>query len=161
MIEQGLTMIYTNTIIIPAGTPVAFAYKYGMDANALNGGPSDNEAGFGQNHFRVVRSTAMHPYPMPTDKFGTQYGEPFFNSGNPAGANLTIGTLSGGAVPITWLGRPGALLQASASISGPWQNIVATDGTNWISGYNNPTNGFVSQTNWPASGNTFFRLTKP
>ncbi|HWD91829.1 MAG TPA: hypothetical protein VG938_05715 [Verrucomicrobiae bacterium] len=161
MIEQGLSTIYTNTVIVPAGTPVSFTYKYGMDESAAFGGPGDNEAGFGQNHFRVVRSTAMNPYPMPTDKFGNQYSEPFFNSGNPGGANLTVGAQSGGKVPVTWLGRPGAHLQVTTGLGGTWQDLMATDGTNWVSGYNDPTNGFVSQTNWPASGNAFFRLVKP
>ena len=31
MIEQGSSGIYTNTIIIPKGTPVALSYQYGMD----------------------------------------------------------------------------------------------------------------------------------
>jgi hypothetical protein len=39
--------------------------------------------------------------------------------------------------------------------------VFASDGTNWISGFNNPTNGFVSQTNWPVSGNALFRVIKP
>jgi len=51
MVEQGLGNIYTNTIIVPAGTPVSFSYKYGIDEFAINGGPGDNEAGFGLNHF--------------------------------------------------------------------------------------------------------------
>jgi hypothetical protein len=161
MIEQGLSTIYTNTIIIPAGTPVAFNYKYGMDAGAFNGGPSDDEAGFAQNHYRVVRSTAMNPYPLPVDKFGNQYGEPFFNSGNTTGAQLTVGAPSGGKVPVTWLGRPGAHLQVATTLGGSWQDLPETDGTNWVSGFNNATNGFVSQTNWPVSGNAFFRLIKP
>jgi len=161
MIEQGLGNIYTNTIILPAGTPVAFAYKYGMDPGALNGGPTDDEAGFGQNHFRVVRSSALNPYPMPTDKFGNQYGEPFFTVGHQAAAELTAGAVINGIVPITWLGRPGAHLQMSTALGGAWQDLLATDGTNWVSGYNDPTNGFVSRTNWPASGKAFFRLVKP
>jgi hypothetical protein len=161
MIEQGLSTIYTNTIVIPAGTPAAFNYKYGMDENAANGGPSDNEAGFGLNHYRVVRATAINPYPMPTDTFGNQYGEPYFSSGNTAGGNLTVGQPSAGTVPVQWLGRPGARLQVNGSLTGgAWQTIVATDGTNWTSGFNS-TNGFVSQTNWPASGIKFFRLVKP
>jgi hypothetical protein len=161
MVEQGLSTIYTNTIVVPAGTAVSFNYKYGIDEFASFGGPGDNEAGFGLNHFRVVRSTATNPYTMPTDKFGNMYGEPFFNSGNLGGAHLTVGAVAGGKVPLTWLGRPGAHLQVSTSLGGAWQDLMATDGTNWVSGYNDPTNGFVSQTNWPASGNAFFRLVKP
>jgi hypothetical protein len=74
---------------------------------------------------------------------------------------LTVGALSGGNVPVTWLGRPGAHLQVTSDlVSGSWQDLIATDGTNWTVGYSS-TNGFVSQTNWPASGKAFFRLVKP
>lgn len=161
MFQQGVSTIYTNTIMIPAGTAVGFAYKYGIDANGFNGGPSDNESGFGQNHFRVVRTIGTNSYSMPMDKFGNQYNEPFFNSGNPAGANLNVGSLSNGVVPVKWLGRPGAHLQVATNLTANWQDLFATDGTNWVSGYNDATNGFVSQTNWPATGKTFFRVVKP
>lgn len=161
MVQQGSTMIFTNTIIMPAGTPVGFEYKYGMDPNSGYGGPIDDEAGFNTNHFRVVRATALIPYPMPTDTFGNQYREPLFSATSTGGANLNIGNLVSGKVPVTWLGRPGAHLQVSTTLaSGTWQDIFETDGTNWISGYSS-TNGFVSQTNWPASNNAFFRLVKP
>jgi hypothetical protein len=161
MVEQGLSTIYTNTIVLPAGTPVAFNYKYGMDFTSA-GGPADDEAGFGQNHYRVVRATKFDPYPMPTDTFGNQYNEPFFNAGARGGANLSVGPASGGTVAVSWLGRPGAHLQAKSDLgSGDWQDLWATDGTNWTAGPFNPTNGFVSVTNWPASGKTFFRLSKP
>jgi hypothetical protein len=161
MIEQGATTIYTNTIIIPAGTPVGFEYKYGMDPDNSNGGPVDDEAGFKANHFRVVRSTALNPYPMPTDTFGNQYVEPLFSAASPGAANLDVGTPVAGMVPVVWLGRPGAHLQVNTDLSsGTWQNIIETDGTNWTSGYNS-TNGFVSQTNWPAVNTSFFRLIKP
>lgn len=161
MIQEGSTTIYTNTIVIPAGIQVDVFYKYGMDANMLNGGPSDDEAGFGLNHFRVVRATAFNPYVMPTDKFGNQYQEPFFSSANTAGANLTVGAPSGGNVLVSWLGRPGANLQVKTDLAGAiWQNLVATDGKTWTTGYSG-TNGFVSETNWPATGNAYFRLVKP
>ncbi|HEX4266195.1 MAG TPA: hypothetical protein VH597_17795 [Verrucomicrobiae bacterium] len=161
LIEQGQGNIYTNTIMIPAGTAVSFFYKYGIDEFAFNGGPGDNEAGFGLNHFRVVRSTATNLYMMPIDKFSNMYNEPFFSSGSPGGAHLSVGALSGSTVPVTWLGRPGAHLQVTTSIGGAWQDLMATDGATWVSGYNDPTNGFVSQTNWPTSGSAFFRLVKP
>jgi hypothetical protein len=161
MVEQGLTTIYTNTIIMPAGTPVAFAYKYGMDPASFNGGPLDDEAASGQNHYRVVRATGFNPYPMATDTFGHQYQEPFFSGANPGGARLTVGPASGGKVPVSWLGRPGANLQVKSDLTqGLWQNLAVTDGTNWTAGYSS-TNGFVSVTNWPASGQSFFRLIKP
>ena len=161
LFEQGFTTIYTNTITIPAGSPVNFQYKYGIDAGSQVGGPADDEAGINANHLRVLRSTAIAPYVLPQDTFGNQYVEPFFNSGSTADGNLHVGAPVSGAVAVTWLGRPGAHLQSSASLtSGVWQDLPATDGTNWLNGYNS-TNGFVSQTNWPANGAAFFRLVKP
>ena len=160
MVEVGFSTIYTNTIVCPPG-PVAISYKYGMDINSVNAGPADDEAASGQNHSRVVRATGFNPYVMAQDKFGYQYSEPVFNINNPAGGRLAVGPASGGSVPVSWLGRPGAQLQVSASLNNPvWQSIPATDGTNWTAGYSS-TNGFVSVTNWPAAGNTFFRLIKP
>jgi len=97
---------------------------------------------------------------MPQDKFGYQYSEPFFSLVGTTNGELSIGALAGGKTPISWLGRPGARLQTTTNIlSGSWQTIAATDGTNWTVGYNS-TNGFVSTTNWPAANSTFFRLIK-
>jgi hypothetical protein len=170
MIREGSTTIYTNTIILPAGTVVGLQYQYGIDPGRLNQGPVENEAASGANHIRVVRSTVFNPYTMPADTFTNQpYQEPLFAPGNIyegigtlAGGNLNVGKQSGGAVPVTWLGRPGAHLQTKSSLaSGSWQDIWATDGTNWTTG-NSSINGFVSQTNWPTGGGTtFFRLVKP
>jgi len=167
MIQVGTSTIYTNTIILPAGTPVALSYQYGMDPNNFNGGPLEDEAASGSVHYRGVRSTKFNPYVMPTDTFSANpYVEPFFSTGNIgangslAGGNLTVGSLVAGKVPVSWLGRPGANLQSASGINGPWQNISVTDGTNWTVG-SSSTNGFVSVTNWPSSGNTFFRLVKP
>jgi len=101
---------------------------------------------------------------MPEDTFVTNeiapYQEPLFCALYPADANLTVHTPTNGTVPITWLGRPGAELQSSANLPGAnWQTIAATDGTNWNIGFYG-TNGFVSETNWPANGATFFRVVK-
>lgn len=167
MIRVGSTTVYTNTIIIPAGTPVGLSYQYGIDISRINGGPAQDEAANGIDHYRAIRSTQFNPYVMPTDTFSSApYEEPFFSNGNigawgsPAGGNLTVGTPVAGQVAVSWLGRPGAQLQSASSIKGPWQSIPATDGINWSAGTLS-TNGFVSVTNWPASGNTFFRLVKP
>ena len=166
MIQQGSSGIYTNTIIIPRGTPVALSYQYGMDYVDA-GGPVENECASNLVHYAAVRSTKFNPYVMPVDTFSANpYVEPFFSTGNIAangslaGGNLTVGTPVAGKIPVSWLGRPGANLQSAGSVNGPWQNIPATDGTNWTVG-SSSTNGFVSLTNWPSSGNTFFRLVKP
>ncbi len=170
MIREGSTTIYTNTIIIPPGTPVAVSYQYGMDPGSVYGGPLEDEAATGANHFRVVRSTAGNLYTMPADTFTNQpYQEPLFALGNIyegmgtlAGGNLTVGAASGGTVPVSWLGRPGAHLQTKSSLSsGSWQDLWATDGTNWNAGTYG-VNGLVSQTNYPITGGTtYFRLVKP
>jgi hypothetical protein len=167
MMREGATEIYTNTIIMPKGTPVALSYQYGIDVGNANGGPVENEALPQNVHYRGVRSTQFNPYVMPTDTFSANpYVEPFFSTGNIGangsltGGNLTVGAPVAGKVPVSWLGRPGANLQSASSLSGPWQNIPSTDGTNWTIG-SSSTNGFVSVTNWPSSGNTFFRLVKP
>ena len=106
---------------------------------------------------------------MPVDMFSSQpHEEPVFALGNLyqgagtlAGGNLSVGKAVGGNVPVSWLGRPGAHLQVNGQLTGgSWLDLVATDGTNWTTGYSS-TNGFVSVTNWPASGNAFFRLIKP
>jgi hypothetical protein len=166
MVQEGSTTIYTNTILIPRGTPVALSYQYGMDFVDA-GGPVEDECASNVVHYRGVRSIQFNPYVMPVDTFSTNpYVEPFFSTGNIgangslAGGQLTVGAAAGGKVPVSWLGRPGAHLQFTSSLTGPWQNIPATDGTNWTAG-NSSTNGFVSITNWPSSGYTSFRLVKP
>jgi hypothetical protein len=168
MMQVGATTVYTNTIIMPKGTPVALSYQYGMDPGNGTGGPLHDEAPVDAVHYRVVRSTKFNPYVMPVDRFTNNPPvEPFFSTGNIgangslAGGNLTVGTPTAGKVPVSWLGRPGAHLQSSTNLlNDPWHNILATDGTNWSAGVSS-TNGFVSVTNWPSSGITLFRLVKP
>ncbi len=167
--RSGSSLIYSDTITIPAGTPVALAYQYGMDEGGLSGGPEENEAASGANHFRIVRSTVNSPYVMPTDVFtNNPYLEPVFAPGNLyqgagtlAGGQLSVGALAGGKLPVSWLGRPGAHLQVNSSLAGSnWQDLPLTDGAKWTAGYSS-NNGLVSVTNWPASGNLLFRLVKP
>jgi hypothetical protein len=168
MERVGSTMIYTNLFILPAGTVVGLSYQYGMDIGRANGGPSQDEAS-GINHFRVVRSTGLNPYVLPTDTFTNQpYQEPVFAPGNIyqfmgslAGGELTVGQPVNGSIPVSWLGRPGAHLQVKTSLTASsWQDVMATDGTNWTSGVNT-ANGLMSVTNWPSAGNAFFRLVRP
>lgn len=162
MFESNNSTIYTNTVVIPAGTTVDCVYKYGMDPNGYNGGPLDDEAPSGDNHARVIRSFVLSPYPMATDTFGDQYNEPYFSPIDTAGGNLTVGRVSNGVAPVQWLGSPGTRLAWRTNVSfGTWQQIAGTDGTNWQIGYSS-TNGFVSVTNWPATGSpVFFQLEKP
>jgi hypothetical protein len=168
MIQQGSSTIYTNTILVPAGTPVALNYAYGIDPGGILGGPLEDEAPVAIPHFRVIRSLGTSPYVMPADTFSTNqpYQEPLFNNiniqvdGDTAGVDLSVGKAVAGTVPVSWLGRPGAQLQTAASLAGPWTNHAETDGTNWTAG-SSSANGLVSQTNWPSAGTTFFRLVKP
>jgi hypothetical protein len=161
MTEVGVSTVYTNTVTLPAGTPLDFLYKFGMDPGGVNGGPLDDEAAVGANHVRVVRSTAENPYALPTDAFGNMYGEPYFSAGSLSGGNLKVGAPSGGNVSVSWLGRPGAHLQVNTNLNGgTWQDLPSTDGGSWTAGYNS-TNGLVSVTNWPSAGKAFFRLVKP
>jgi hypothetical protein len=161
MIRAGSSYIYTNTIIVNP-TTVDLIYKYGTDVGGVFGGPEDNEATSGQNHGRVVRTLTASPYQMPVDRFGNQYNEPYFTVGNAGAASLSVGAASGGKVPVSWLGRPGAHLQTKSSLtSGLWQDLWVTDGTNWNAGYYG-TNGLVSVTNFPTSGGALFiRVVKP
>lgn len=167
MIEQGSSTVYTNTIVLPAGTPVGLSYQYGMDPGGFYGGPLEDESTNYLVHYRVVRSTGVSPYVMPIDAFTNQpYVEPFFSAGNIgasgslAGGQLTVGPAVAGEIPVSWLGRPGAHLQSAGNLSGPWTDVWNTDGTNWTAG-TSTTNGLLSVTNWPSAGNTYFRLVKP
>jgi hypothetical protein len=142
--------IYTYTATVPAGSLIKVDYKYGMGfPDATNW---DNEAPAYQDHIRYLRTTAGGTYTNAMDDFGNQYVEPDFGQLASAGAGADH-------VTISWLGRPGVQLQVSDSLTGgSWQSILPTDGTNWISGTSS-ANGFVSQTNWPATGGQqFFRL---
>lgn len=140
---------YVFSYLVPAGNLVRVQYKYGFD----DGTSYDNEAPSGQDHVRYIRTTATGSYTMPQDTFGIQYGEPSFGE-------LSAGPASGGTVPISWLGRPGVHLQSSTDLAGgAWTDHIQTDGTNWSIGASS-TNGLVGSTNWPSSGNQFFRLIK-
>ena len=124
--------IYTITVPIPAGYPVALSYQYSINGN-------QDEAN-GINHTRYIRSTGN--YTLPLDVFGNMVQEQSFG-------NLAAGPKSAGNVPITWLGRPGVHLQTKTNLtSGAWTDLSGSDGQ--------------SATNYPAgSGNTFFRLINP
>ena len=152
MIEVGDSDVYTNSLVIPRGSSLALTYKYSFDG-------LDNENGQNTNHIRYVRTYATS-YAFPQDVWswtvlqpgnGNPYPNPGIASTNivePSFGNLAIGAPSGGKFPITWLGRPGVVLQNSSSLSGgSWNNNSATDGT--------------QATNWPNAGGTqFFRLIK-
>ena len=148
MFESATPDVYTNSFVVPKGTSLSLTYKYSVDG-------SDNENGQGTNHIRYIRTYAAN-YSFPQDSWsltvcppGTSYPNPGITSTNivePSFGYLKVGALSAGNVPVTWLGRPGVILQGSSNLSSPvWADYMATDGT--------------QSTNWPATGSVqFFRL---
>jgi hypothetical protein len=142
MVEVGNSDIYTNSFVIPRGNSIYINYKYSLDAY-------DDENGFGTNHVREIRSyppTYVFPQDVwswtlaPSNTIPTIVEKDF--------GNLAIVAPSGGNIPITWLGRPGVVLENNSSLtSGIWTTNNGTDGT--------------QSTNWPITSSTqFFRLLK-
>jgi hypothetical protein len=133
MIQVGNSEVYTNTLLIPKGNPVALTYKYSIDG-------LDDEAGFEENHVRYIGNTGRCVLPM--DTFGLQVVEPVVGS-------LTIGQPASRHVNVTWNGRLGVHLQTSTNLTlGVWNDLPATE--------------TLSATNYPVgAATTFFRLVKP
>ena len=127
--------IYTITVAIPAGYPLVVSYQYSINGDA-------NEATNFQNHVRYIRSTGN--YALPLDEFGSMIQEQ-----SPGFGNLAIGPISGGSVPITWLGLPGVHLQTRTNLTaGAWLDVSGTDGQ--------------SSANYPLGGGaSYFRLINP
>jgi hypothetical protein len=151
MFESATPDVYTNSLVVPHGSSVAVTYKYSFDG-------VDNENGSGTNHIRYIRTYATS-YAFPQDVWswtvlqpgnGNPYPNPGLASTNivePSFGSLAAGAPSGGNIHITWLGRPGVVLENSSSLtSGIWNTNTATDGTQSIS--------------WPNGGTQFFRLLK-
>lgn len=136
----GVDKIYSQTVIVPKGTNRKLTYKFGVDYYPTVD-TIDNEAGFGMNHIRYIRSTTGS-YTMPLDVFGTPVTEPEIGP-------LLIGPVARGRVMLSWSGWPGIRLQTSPSVSpSAWTDVAGTDG--------------LSATNYPVgSSPTFFRVIKP
>jgi len=69
-------------------------------------------AGFGPNHFRVVRRR-RHPIRCRADKFGLSMAKPFICFGSTVRQYEAVAGRICREVPVTWLGRPGAPLQVT------------------------------------------------
>ena len=138
MFPVGSSQVYTNTLLIPKGNPVALTYKYSIAEYGYYA--ADNESGFGENHVRYIRNTGSCVFPM--DTFGTQLVEPVVGS-------LNISRPASGHVNVSWNGHLGIHLQISTNlVLGVWQDLPATE--------------VLSATNYPVGTvNTFFRLVKP
>ena len=152
MVEVGDTDVYTNSFVIPRGNSIYVNYKYSLDG-------FDDENGPQTNHIREIRSYGP-AYGFPQDVWswtvlqpgnGNPYPDPGITTTNivePDFGYLAIGAPSGGSLPITWLGRPGVVLQNDSSLTGGIWNT------------NNGTDAAMS-TNWPDSGPAqYFRLMK-
>jgi len=151
MVEVGTSDYYTNSYTLPRGNSIYVNYKYSIDS-------TDDENGTQTNHIREVR-TYGPTYSFPVDSWSWSVlkpgVEPYPNPGitstnivEPDFGYLAISNRSGSTIPISWLGRPGVVLQNSSSVNGSWNINAGTDGT--------------QATNWPVagSGNQFFRLLK-
>lgn len=143
--QVGTSEIYTNTFLVPQGSSIPLTYKYSIDA-------SDDEAPSGDNHVRIIRTSATGSYVFPLDVFANQYNEPSF--GQLSAIKGTAGT-----VQLSWLGAPNVEVQTSTNLTGnSWTNHPETAGTVWSAGTMG-TNGLISVTNWPTvGGNQYFRL---
>jgi len=149
--EVGTSDVYTNSLLVPKGSSIYITYKYSVDG-------VDNENGSGINHIREIRTYATN-YAFPQDVWswslpgnGALSTTPGLTSTNivePDFGYLVItGTPHVPVLPITWLGRPGVVLQNVSSLNGgSWNSNAGTDGT--------------QSTNWPNTGSSqFFRLMK-
>jgi hypothetical protein len=143
MVESAIPDVYTNSFLLPKGSGLKVVYKYSQDG-------FDDENGFQTNHVRYVRSYPPS-YVFPRDVWSFVVPPPYPNSilVEPDFGNLVItGTPHVPVLPITWLGRPGVILQNNSSLTGG----------SWID--NNGTDA-MQATNWPNTGSAqFFRLKK-
>jgi hypothetical protein len=144
----GTNLLYTGTFTVAAGSSLQVQYKYGIIHNftGTSNTNADNEANFGLNHTRYIRTVGNYNFPV--DIFGIQQTN-LAAATEPAFGNLAIGKPTAGQLPISWLGLPGVHLQFTTNLlSTNWVNLNATSGT--------------SATNWPTGGgNGFFRLIQP
>jgi hypothetical protein len=152
LMEVGTSDVYTNSFVVPKGNSIYINYKYSVDG-------LDNENGSQTNHVRLIR-TYGPTYAFPQDVWSWTVLQP--DNGNPYSLKglavtnivepdfgyLAIGAPAAGKFPITWLGRPGVVLQDNSSLGGGvWNTNAGTDAT--------------MSTNWPNDGSLqFFRLLK-
>jgi hypothetical protein len=125
------------TVTIPAGSYLNLIYKF-----SING--YENEGGFAVDHVRYVRR--LGSYTLPVDQWRSMVVES-------SHGNLAASAPTAGKVPLTWIGRPGVILQTSPAVGSAavWSNLPETEGYGSASG--------IYSTNYPAAGSkSFFRL---
>ena len=121
-------------------------YKYSIDG-------FDDEAGPQTNHVRLIRTYGTN-YIFPNDAWTWSLPQSTVLVAGSNGivekdfGNLNATAPVSGKIPVTWLGRPGVVLQNRSSLTGgAWTDNAATDST--------------MSTNWPNTGPAqFFRLKK-
>jgi hypothetical protein len=140
------TLLFTITLPVNQGQSADLIYKYSLEGY-------DNEAGFGDNHERWVRSQPN--YTMPVDIFGSQGAT---TQSEISFGNLAITNLLNGQVQLSWLGRDGVELQTTSNLSpAVWISQPLTDGTNLT-----VAPGGEASTNYTVGpGNLFYRLVGP
>jgi hypothetical protein len=149
MVENNFSTLYTNTFLVPAGSPVQVQYKYGIYHNAemVVNSNCDNEVNGPVNHIRYIRT--LGNYSFPVDTFGGQ-----LTTSPPAANEISFGDLAASVstpkhIALNWLGRPGVYLQMTTNLASTnWTTVTNSGGTD-------VTN--LSSTNRDA----FFRLVLP
>jgi hypothetical protein len=133
--------LYEFQTVVTKGKAIAQKYKFGIYPH--DGANADNEAPAFSDHIKYVR-TYEDTFVMPIAQFGTNFNSTRVEE---AFGGLQVGAPVGGNVPITWAGLPCVTLQTRTDLtSGTWTDLPETDA--------------ASATNWPNTGNAFFRLQK-
>jgi hypothetical protein len=146
MTQIGSSLLYTITVPVNRGQNMQLIYKYGINGN-------DDEAGFGDNHERWIRS--LPNYTMPVDVFGSQGATTQTEIGF---GNLVIATATNNQIQVSWLGRRGVEVQTTTNLSSAvWTSQPLTDGTNLL-----VAPGGTASTNYAiGAGSLFYRLVGP
>jgi len=140
------TFLFTITLPVNKGQSADLIYKY-----SING--LDDEAGFGDNHERWIRSQPN--YTMPVDTYASQGAST--QTEIPFG-NLAITQTTNNQIQLSWLGRPGVQLQTTPTLSpAVWTSQPFTDGTNLL-----VAPGGTASTNYTTGASSlFYRLVGP
>ncbi len=115
--------IYSLTVPLPPGNNLRLVYKYSL-------GGADNEAGFGQDHVRYIRTLPGETnYSFPQDNWLGTNATFLANRTEPKFGNLVAVPGAPGQVQIQWLGLKCVQLQSISNLTtGTWVTYPATDG---------------------------------
>lgn len=137
MTKNPTSDVHSITLSIAAGAGLQKTYKYSMTG-------ADNEAGFGVNHVRLIRTDAGSTnYSMPRDLWINT--NPGASHTETAIGGLVAKPSTPGNVTLQWIGLPCTYMQGSTNINGPYTPLFEARG--------------VSSTNVAVSGDKmYFRL---